>query len=64
MKQQITINLEAPAVGTPPFEFPKHSFHASWTEDGRISVVAIVQRIDGGIHIMQDIIEPPIKEQS
>jgi hypothetical protein len=61
MKQQITINLETPVAGKPPFEFLKHSLSAYWTEDGRIAVIAIVQRTDGGIHIMQDIIAPPSK---
>jgi hypothetical protein len=59
----ITLNLDAPVVGTPPFEFPKHSFKAFWTEDGRIGVIAIVQRTDGGIHMMQDIIDVPPKEK-
>jgi hypothetical protein len=59
----ITLNLEAPVVGTPPFEFPKHLFKAYWTEDGRIGVVAVVERTDGGFHIMQDTIIVPPKEK-
>jgi hypothetical protein len=59
----ITLNLESPTVGNPPFEFPKHSFKAFWTEDGRINVVAVVERTDGGFHIMQDTIVVPPKEK-
>jgi hypothetical protein len=59
----ITLNLEKPAVGTPPFEFPSHSMGAHWMEDGRISVVAIVQRQDGGFHIMQAILERPLTDE-
>lgn len=59
----ITLNLEKPEVGTPPFEFPKHSFKAFWTDDGRIGVLAVVQRTDGGFHVMQDIINPPLTDE-
>ena len=59
----VTLHLEKPAVGTPPLEFPRHSFKAFWTDDGRIGVVAVVQRNDGGIHMMQDIINPPLTDQ-
>ena len=60
----ITLNLEKPAVGTPPFEFPSHSFRAYWADGGLIGVVAIVKRQDGGFHIMQDIIALPQKEEN
>jgi|GEM_PF-6968053 len=59
----ITLNLKKPTVGFPPFEpfdFPKHSFKAFWTDDGRIGVVGVVERTDGGYHIMQDTIDPPL----
>ena len=59
----ITLNLEKPEVGTPPFEFPKHSFKAFWTDDGRIGVLAVVHRTDGGFHVMQDIINPPLTDE-
>lgn len=55
----ITLLAKEPEVGTPPIEFPKHSFRAFWTDDGRIGVVAVVYRQDGGVHLMQDIIDPP-----
>jgi hypothetical protein len=55
----ITLLAKEPEVGTPPFEFPKHSFRAFWTDDGRIGVVAVVYRQDGGVHLMQDTIDPP-----
>jgi hypothetical protein len=60
----ITLNLEKPTVGTPPFEFPSHSFQAYWTKDGLIGVIAVVQRQDGGYHIMQSKIAPPDKEKN
>jgi hypothetical protein len=60
----ITLVTREPTVGTPPFEFPKHAFKSFWTEDGRIGVVATVLRADGGIHVMQDIIDPPTKENT
>lgn len=59
----ITLQLKAPEVGAAPHEFPAHSINTSWTQDGKISVIALVMRADGGVHIMQDIIEPPVKEQ-
>ena len=59
----VTLQLKAPEVGIPPHEFPAHSINASWTSDGKILVIALVMRSDGGVHIMQDIIEPPAKEQ-
>ena len=59
----ITLLAQEPEVGTPPYEFPKHSFKAFWTDDGRIGVVAVVYRQDGGVHLMQDIIDPPKEEK-
>lgn len=59
----ITLNLEKPTVGFPPFDFPKHSFKAFWTDDGRIGVVAVVERTDGGYHIIQDTINPPLTDE-
>jgi len=59
----ITLNLEKPTVGNPPFDFPRHSFKAFLTDDGRIGVVAVVERSDGGFHIMQDIINPPLTDE-
>jgi hypothetical protein len=45
-----------------PAEPPKYSFKVHWEEDGRIGVVAAVVRPDGGIHLLQDIIDPPKRE--
>jgi len=46
----------------PPLEAqepPKYSFKAHWEKDGRIGVVGAVVRPDGGVHLLQDIIDPP-----
>ena len=59
----ITLIAQESEVGTPPLEFPKHSFKAFWTNDRRIGVVAVVYRQDGGVHLMQDIIDPPLIEK-
>ena len=40
-------------------EPPKYSFKAHWEKDGRIGVVGAVVRPDGGVHLLQDIIDPP-----
>jgi hypothetical protein len=40
-------------------EPPNYSFKAHWEKDGRIGVVAAIVRPDGGIHLLQDIIDPP-----
>jgi hypothetical protein len=40
-------------------EPPKYSFKAHWEKDGRIGVVAAVVRPDGGMHLLQNIIDPP-----
>ena len=47
------------ALAQPVQEPPKYSFKAYWTEDGRISAVACIERPDGGVHLMETIIEPP-----
>ena len=38
---------------------PKYSFKAHWEKDGRIGVVGAVVRPDGGVHLLQDFIDPP-----
>lgn len=38
---------------------PKYSFKAHWEKDGRIGVVAAIVRSDGGVHILEDIIDMP-----
>lgn len=40
-------------------EPPKYSFKTHWEKDGRIGVVAVVERPDGGVHILEDIIDMP-----
>ena len=40
-------------------EPPQYSFKAHWTDDKRIGVVACVTRPDGGVHLMQTIIDLP-----
>jgi hypothetical protein len=50
----------------PPLEVqepPKYSFKAHWEKDGRIGVVGAIVRPDGGVHLLQDIIDPPKPEQ-
>jgi hypothetical protein len=50
----------------PPLEAqepPKYSFKAHWEKDGRIGVVGAIVRPDGGVHLLQDIIDPPKPEQ-
>lgn len=37
----------------------KYSFRAHWEADGCIGVVAAIERLDGGVHLLKDIIEPP-----
>ena len=44
-------------------EPPKYSFKTHWEKDGRIGVVGAVVRPDGGVHVLQDIIDPPQPEQ-
>ena len=43
----------------PQQEPPKYSFKAHWEKDGRIGVVGAVVRPDGGVHLLQDFIDPP-----
>ena len=37
----------------------KYSFRAHWEEDGCIGVVAAIERLDGGVHLLKDTIDPP-----
>lgn len=63
MTTEITLQLQANQVGKPPFEFPAYSMKAHWTPEGKIQVIGLVIRSDGGVHIMQDTIDPPAKEK-
>jgi len=37
----------------------KYSFRANWEADGCIGVVAAIERLDGGVHLLKDIIDAP-----
>jgi hypothetical protein len=39
-------------------ETPKYAIKAHWESDGRIGVVAAIVRPDGGIHLLQDFLDP------
>ena len=43
----------------PAQEPPKYAMSAYWEDDGRIGVVATVERPDGGYHLLGAIIDPP-----
>ena len=63
--ETVCFKLEAiarEALAQPPLpvqEPPQYSFKAHWTDDKRIGVVACVTRPDGGVHLMQTIIDLP-----
>ena len=38
---------------------PKYAIKTHWESDGRIGVVVAIVRPDGGIHLLQDFIDPP-----
>jgi len=58
-ESQAVITAIKEILSQPEQEPPKHSFKAHWEEDGRIGVVAAVVRPDGGIHLLQDILDLP-----
>jgi len=37
----------------------KYSFRANWEADGCIGVVAAIERLDGGVHLLKDTIDAP-----
>ncbi len=37
----------------------KYSFRAHWEADGCIGVVAAIERLDGGVHLLKDTIDAP-----
>jgi hypothetical protein len=47
------------SVARPEQEPPKYAMRAYWEDDGRIGVVATVERPDGGFHLLGAIIDPP-----
>jgi hypothetical protein len=53
------------AAPQPAQEPPKYAIKAYWEDDGRIGVVATVERPDGGFHLLGAIIDPPpVKEKN
>jgi len=57
------LGLYKDAYAQPEQEPPKYSFKAHWEKDGRIGVVGAIVRPDGGVHLLQDFIDPPKPEQ-
>ena len=47
----------------PVQEPPQYSLKAHWTDDKRIGVVACVTRPDGGVHLLQTIIDSPSEQR-
>ena len=52
-------SLKAVLKQQPEQEPPQYSLKAHWTDDKRIGVVVCVTRPDGGVHLIQTIIDPP-----
>ena len=50
------------ARAQPVQEPPKYAIRAYWEADRRIGVVATVERPDGGVHLLNAIIDPPKRE--
>ena len=42
-----------------PETTPKYAIKTHWESDGRIGVVVAIVRPDGGVHLLQDFIDPP-----
>ena len=38
---------------------PKYAIKTHWEKDGRIGVVVAIVRPDGGVHLLQDFVDPP-----
>ena len=55
--------LAASQAALPVQEPPQYSLKAHWTDDKRIGVVACVTRPDGGVHLLQTIIDPPSEQE-
>lgn len=43
---------------TPPNN-SKYAIKTHWERDGRIGVVVAIVRPDGGVHLLQDFVDPP-----
>jgi len=61
MTNKITLQLRTPSVGTPPHEFPVYGMDTYWTEDGKVGVTVVLVREDGGVHIIQDVIQEKLE---
>ena len=42
-----------------PYAPPKYAIKTHWEKDGRIGVVVAIVRPDGGVHLLQDFVDPP-----
>lgn len=42
-----------------PYAPPKYAIKTHWEKDGKIGVVVAIVRPDGGVHLLQDFIDPP-----
>jgi hypothetical protein len=61
-ESQVVITAIKEILSHPEQEPPKYSFKVHWEKDRRIGVVAAVVRPDGGIHLLQETIDPPQRE--
>ena len=42
-----------------PHNPPKYAIKTHWEKDGRIGVIVCIVRPDGGVHLLQDFVDPP-----
>ena len=42
-----------------PHKPPEYAIKTHWEKDGRIGVIVCIVRPDGGVHVLQDFIDPP-----
>jgi hypothetical protein len=42
-----------------PYAPPEYAIKTHWEKDGRIGVIVCIVRPDGGVHVLQDFIDPP-----
>jgi hypothetical protein len=42
-----------------PYVPPKYAIKTHWEKGGRIGVVVAIVRPDGGVHLLQDFVDPP-----
>jgi len=58
-RQEEIVTAINKALAQPAQEPTKYSFRAHWEADGCIGVVAAIERLDGGVHLLKDIIDAP-----